>query len=60
MPETTNDDLVRQARERMHEQISKCAERAAQKVISKLKGGKAPSVAALAELIAQEFQELNP
>jgi hypothetical protein len=61
MPES-NDQLVQQARERMQEQIYRCSQRAAQKIAARLKSGpkKPPSVAVLAELIAAEFEQLNP
>jgi len=59
MPEI-NDQLVRQARDRVHAQIAKCSQRAAQKIAARLKSvSKRPSVELLAELIAREFDELN-
>lgn len=57
MPQA-NDQLVQQAKQRMREQIEKCAQRAAQKIVSKFKAGKF-STGDLAKLIAQEFEELS-
>ena len=57
MPES-NDQVVEQARDRMREQIEKCAGRAAQKIAEKVRTGKI-STDALAKLIAVEFEELN-
>src|SRR5215472_17467510 len=59
MPET-NDQLVQQARDRLHAQIEKCSQRAAQRIAARLKSvSKKPSVELLAELIAREFDELD-
>jgi hypothetical protein len=54
----SNDELVRQIKERRREQIQACSERAAQKIIAlfpKIKTG----VDVLAETIAEEFSEMN-
>lgn len=59
MAEPTNDQVIQRARQHLHEQIEKCARRAAQKIVAKFKAGK-PSAEGLAKLIAQEFEELNP
>ena len=58
MPLRSNDELVRQIRERRAQQIRECSERAAQKIVArfpKIKIG----VDALAEIIAAEFGEMN-
>ena len=57
MPES-NDQVVQQARDRMREQIDKCAQRAARKIVAKFNAGK-PSTVAVAKVIAHEFEELN-
>jgi len=57
----TGDQVVQHAHDRLREQIEKCSQRAAQKIAGRLKSvHKKPSVEVLAELIAREFEELNP
>jgi homoserine kinase len=58
MPES-NDQIVQQARQHLREQITKCSQRAAQKIAAKLKSGAKPSIASLTEVISSEFEELN-
>jgi len=55
MPET-NNQIVQQAAN------LRCSQKAAQKIAARLKSGprKPASVAVLAELIAAEFEQLNP
>ena len=54
----SNDELVRQIKDRRREQIKACSERAAQKIFSRLSKGKL-SVEVLTEIISEEFNELQ-
>lgn len=58
MPLGSNDELVRQIRERRGQQIQECSERAAQKIIARFPKSKI-GVDELAEIIAAEFSEMN-
>ena len=58
MTPESSDDVVRHAREVRAKQIQDCSRRAAQKIAAKIKTGKI-STDALAELIAEEFEELS-
>jgi hypothetical protein len=57
MPQSS-DEVIRQARERRQKQIAECSWRAAKKILAKMKGGR-PKEADVAELIADEFEELT-
>jgi hypothetical protein len=58
MPHRSNDDLVREIRDRRTKEIQECSERAAQKISARLSKGKL-AVDVLAEIISEEFSELN-
>jgi len=57
MPQSS-DDVIRQAREKRQQQILDCSRRAAKKILTKLRSAR-PSETTLAELIADEFEELT-
>jgi hypothetical protein len=60
LPKVAQKHISRAAREAMREQILRCSEKAPQKRAANLKSGaKKPTVVALAELIAGEFEGLN-
>jgi hypothetical protein len=54
MPQRSNDDIIREAREKRRVQIAAISQKAAQKILARLNKGSL-SVDALAELIAAEF-----
>lgn len=58
-PERSSDEVVRHARELREKQIQDCSRGAEQMIAAKMKAGK-PSRDAIARLIAEEFDELNP
>jgi hypothetical protein len=60
MPIRSNDQVIQRAREVRRKQIETCSQRAARKIISQLKAVSEPTAEKLAELIADEFTELNP
>jgi hypothetical protein len=58
MPTHSNDELVREIRERRIKQIQDCAERAAHKIASRLTKAKL-SVDELTAIISNEFKEMT-
>jgi hypothetical protein len=59
MPTNSNNELVRQVRESRRRKIQQASERAAEKVVELGKKKSKPSVKAVAEVIAAEFEQLT-
>jgi hypothetical protein len=58
MPHSSSDEVIRQARERRKEQVSVCADRAAEKISRLIQSKVKLTAQSIADVIAAEFQEL--